>query len=49
VTLQDAELEVDTYHDLKIAVVLKENVDGCLEKEGIGEIYIIGKNGDMKR
>ena len=43
--LQDAELEPDTYHDLKIVVELKEVIDGCDEKEGIGYIYIIGKNG----
>ena len=41
--LQDAELEVDSYHDLKIVAELKEFTDECVEKEGTGEIYIIGK------
>ena len=49
VALQDADLEVDTYHDLKIVVVLKVATDVCVEKEGIGEIYIVGKKGDVKR
>ena len=43
--LQDAELEEDTVHSLKIVAVLKENTDGCDEKEGTGELYIIGKKG----
>jgi hypothetical protein len=43
IAIQDAELEVDTYHSLKIVVELKEAIDGCVEKEGTGEIYIIGK------
>ena len=43
IALQLAELEVDTYHDLKIVVELKETTDECFEKEGIGVIYIIGK------
>jgi hypothetical protein len=47
--LQDAELDADTYHDLKIVVELKEAVDECLEKEGTGEVYIVGKKGDHKR
>lgn len=46
--LQNAELEADTFHDLKIAVILKEPSGGCTEKEGIGEIYIIGKNGNVQ-
>jgi len=29
IALQDAELELDTYHDLKIAVVLKEATNEC--------------------
>ena len=33
IALQDAELEVDTYHYLKITAVLKELTNGCLEKE----------------
>jgi len=41
--LQDAELEEDTFHYLKIVTVLKEITDGCGEKEGTGELYIIGK------
>ena len=36
--LQNAELEPDTIHDLKIVVVLKEAVGDCEEKEGIGGI-----------
>jgi hypothetical protein len=48
VALQDADLEVDTYHDIKIVVELKETTDdGCVEKEGTGKIYIIGKKGDL--
>jgi hypothetical protein len=43
--LQDAALEAETIHFLKIAVVLKTSIDECLEKEGVGEIYIIGKKG----
>ena len=49
IALQDAELEVDTYHYLKIVVELKEPTDTCVEKEGTGEIYIIGKKGGAKR
>ena len=45
IALQQAELDVGTYHDLKIVVQLKEARDGCLEQEGTGEIYIIGKQG----
>jgi hypothetical protein len=45
VALQHAGLDVDTYHYLNIVVLLKETTDGCSEKEGIGEIYIIGKKG----
>ena len=48
IALQDAELEVDTYHYLKIVVELKEPTYECDEKEGIGEIYIIGKRGNDK-
>ena len=44
--LQDAKLDTESYHDLTIAVELKEPVNGCSAKEGIGEIYIIGKKGD---
>ena len=42
--LQDADLEEDTVHYLKIVAVLKEITDGCGEKEGTGELYIIGEN-----
>jgi hypothetical protein len=49
IALQDAELEVDTSHYLKIVVELKVVTDECVEKEGIGEIYIIGKKGDVRR
>jgi hypothetical protein len=48
IALQDAELEVDTYHYLTIVVQLKETTDDCVEKKGTGEIYIIGKKGDVK-
>jgi len=41
--LQDTELEEDTLHYLKIVVVLKEITNGCGEKEGTGELYIIGE------
>ena len=41
--LQEANLEVDTYHYLKIVVYLKDPADECIE--GTGEIYIIGKKG----
>ena len=41
--LQEAELEEDTLHYLKIVVVLKEITNGCGEKEGTGELYIIGE------
>jgi hypothetical protein len=44
--LQDAGLESETSHYLKIAVVLKTEIDGCSEKEGVGEIYIVGKKGN---
>lgn len=43
--LQDAGLDVETYHYLTIVVELKEVVDECSAKEGIGEMYIIGKKG----
>jgi len=43
IAIQDAELEVDTSHDLTIAVVLKTPTNECVEMEGTGEIYIIGK------
>ena len=46
--LQDAELEVDTYHYLKIVVELKTATNDCVEQEGTGELYIIGKKGDVK-
>jgi len=49
IALQDAELEADTYHGLKIVAELKVLTDECDEKEGTGEIYIIGKKGDAKR
>ena len=42
--LQDAGLDAGT-HYLKIAVTLNESVDGCDEKVGEGEIYIIDKKG----
>jgi len=43
---QDAGLEAEMSHILRIAVILKKvDVDGCSEKEGEGEIYIIGKKG----
>jgi hypothetical protein len=41
--LQAANLEVDTAHYLKVVAVLKQVVDDCAEKEGIGEVYVIGK------
>lgn len=44
--LKDVGLIVDTFHDLKISVVLKADIDGCYEKEGVGGIYIIGKQGN---
>jgi hypothetical protein len=43
--LQDAGLEAETTHYLKIAVVLKTRINDCFEKEGVGELYIIGKKG----
>ena len=42
---QDASLGADTTHLLKIVVALKKDIDGCSEKEGTGEIFIIGKKG----
>jgi len=47
--LQAAELEADAFHSLKIVVSLKEPTDDCIEKEGTGtgDIYIIGKNGNV--
>jgi hypothetical protein len=45
VALQDADLEAEAIHYIKIAVVLKTSVDGCSDKEGVGEIYITGKKG----
>ena len=48
IALQNAGLEVDTAHYLGIIVQLKEPTDECVEKEGIGEIYIIGKKGKVK-
>ena len=45
IALQEAGLEVDTTHDLKIVAGLKVPTDDCVEKEGVGEIYIIGKKG----
>ncbi len=47
IAIQDAGLEVDTYHDLKIVVELIDPADG--KCEGTGEIYIIGKKSDTKR
>ena len=44
-TLQEAGLEDDTFHNLKITVTLKVPTDDCVEKEGVGEIYIVGKKG----
>ena len=41
--LQDADLVVDTSHYLTIVAELKVPTTECVEKEGIGEIYIIGK------
>lgn len=41
--LQETNLEVDTYHYLKIVVYLKDPEGECIE--GTGEIYIIGKKG----
>lgn len=41
--LQDADLDVNTYHDLTIVAELKVAVGECVEKEGTGEIFIIGK------
>ena len=46
VALQDAGLEAETTHDLKIVVDLENPIGECFEKEGIGEIYIIGKKGE---
>ena len=43
--LQDAGLEAETTHYLRIVVTLKTSVNGCSEKEGVGEIYIVGKKG----
>ena len=43
--LQDAELEEDTVHYLKIVAVLKEIANSCDEKEGTGALYIIGEEG----
>jgi len=41
--LKDADLARDTSHDLTIVAELKVPTSECVEKEGIGEIYIIGK------
>lgn len=43
--LQDAELEEDTVHYLKIVAVLKEIANSCDAKEGTGALYIIGEEG----
>jgi hypothetical protein len=46
------QLDVDSYNELKIAVVLKSDSnesDECLEKEGIGQLYIIGKKNAVSR
>jgi hypothetical protein len=43
IAFQVEELEVNMIHELKIVTTLKEPTDGCVEKEGIGEVYIIGK------
>lgn len=48
VALQDAKLEVNNDNLLTIVVVLKEATDGCDEQKGTGEIFIIGKKGDVK-
>ena len=48
IALQDAKLEVNTIHVLKIVAELKLITDECTEKEGTGEIYIVGKKGDEK-
>lgn len=48
IALQDAKLEVETYHFLKIVVGLQQVTDKCDEKAGIGEIYIIGKKGTIQ-
>jgi len=48
IALQDADLEVETYHNLKIVVELKAPEDSCLEQEGTGEIYIISQKADKK-
>ena len=42
--LRNADLEANTLHDLKIVAELKEAQGECVEREGIGEIYIIDKN-----
>jgi len=44
IALQAAELKVDEYHYLTIEVELKSAGSVC---EGTGEIYIIGKKGDV--
>lgn len=45
--IQDADLQMDTYYDLNIVVGLK-TPEG-VECKGTGEIYIVGKRGEMKR
>ena len=34
------------YTDIKIAVVLKEPIGDCSEYAGVGEVFILGKNGE---
>jgi hypothetical protein len=46
--LQDAGLEAETYHYLTIVVELEAVVGECSVKEGIGEMYVLGKKGDTK-
>jgi hypothetical protein len=43
--LQDAGLAAEMFHYLTIVAELKKAVDGCIEKEGVGEMYVIGKKG----
>jgi len=44
---QNAGLEADASHLLKIVALLKVPTDDCIEKEGTGDIYIVGKNGKV--
>jgi len=43
--LQEAQLEPYIHHYLKIAVILKTSEEKCVEKVGVGEMYITGKKG----